>query len=73
MASCRRMPSAPGPTVTVYDFPAGTDSSGATLHVCRAFYNGGLFPGKTQSTWKTCNFGLAGAEVAATYYEILSH
>jgi hypothetical protein len=56
-----------------FDFRAGTDTDGSPLHVCRAFFSGSLYPGKTRETWKTCNFGLAGKEEAATVYEILSN
>jgi hypothetical protein len=56
-----------------FDFPAGIDTDGSALHVCRAFSGGNLYPGKTRATWKTCNFGLAGKEEAATVYEILSN
>jgi len=56
-----------------FDFPAGIDSNGAQLHVCRAFFGGSLYPGKTQESWKTCNFGLAGKEEMVTTYEILSN
>jgi hypothetical protein len=56
-----------------YDFPSGTDSNGAPLHVCRAYLNGNLYPGKTQKSWKTCNFGLNGKEEMLTNYEILSN
>ena len=56
-----------------YDFPSGTDSNGAPLHVCRAYLNGNLYPGKTQETWKTCNFGLNGKEEMLANYEILSN
>ncbi len=59
--------------IPTFDFPAGTDSDGSPLHVCRAFFEGGLYPGKTRATWKTCNFGLAGKEEAGTLYEILSN
>jgi hypothetical protein len=56
-----------------FDFPAGTDTDGSTLHVCRGFLSGGLYPGKTRQTWTTCNFGLGGKEQTAKDYEILSH
>jgi hypothetical protein len=58
---------------SAFDFPAGTDSDGSPLHVCRAFFGGGLYPGKTKVGWTTCNFGLAGKEQMVGLYEILSH
>ncbi|HEV3199590.1 MAG TPA: DM9 repeat-containing protein [Bryobacteraceae bacterium] len=56
-----------------YSFPAGVDVSGVPEHVCRAYSGGGLYPGKTRTDWKTCNFGLSGKEETSTTYEILSH
>ncbi len=56
-----------------YDFPAGVDVDGSPLHVCRGFFNKGLYPGKKRQTWTTCSFGLGGIEQSATDYEILSH
>jgi Protein of unknown function (DUF3421) len=56
-----------------FDFPAGTDTDGSPLHVCRAFSGGGLYPGKMRSTWSTCNFGLSGKEQSSGVFEVLSH
>jgi hypothetical protein len=57
-----------------YDFPAGTDTDGSTLYVCRALLNGGLvYPGKTRSTWNGCDYGLSGKEQFDTLCELLSH
>jgi Protein of unknown function (DUF3421) len=55
------------------DFQAGTDVGGFPLYVCRAHYNGGLQPGKTRTTWSTCNFGYGGKEttVSRFNYDIL--
>jgi hypothetical protein len=55
-----------------FDFPAGTDVSGAPLHVCRAYHLGGLHPGKTQEAWSTCNFGYGGKETTSGNYDILT-
>jgi len=56
-----------------FDFPAGTDSDGSTLYVCRAMVNGGLeYPGKTRMGWPGCNYGLNGKEQSDTLYELLS-
>jgi len=59
--------------IPTFDFPAGTDVDGTPLHVCRAFFDGRLYPGKTRAAWTTCNIGLGGKEQAVSSYEILSH
>jgi hypothetical protein len=57
-----------------FDFPAGTDSDGSTLYVCRAMLNGGLiYPGKMRQGWNECSYGLSGKEQWGSLYEILSH
>lgn len=57
-----------------FDFPAGIDTDGSPLSVCRAFLNGGfIYPGKIRSTWSACSFGLSGKEQWGSLYEILSH
>lgn len=42
----------------------------ATLFVCRAFYRGGVHPGKLYEG--RCNIGWGGSEVSLTQYEVLS-
>jgi hypothetical protein len=59
--------------VPKFDFPAGVDSDGSPLHVCRAFIDGGLYPGKMRANWTNCNVGLGGKEVSGTVFEVLSH
>jgi Protein of unknown function (DUF3421) len=56
-----------------YDFAAGVDVDGSPLHICRAFLNSGLYPGKKRQPWTTCNIGLSGHEETSTVFEILSH
>ena len=57
-----------------YDFPAGVDSDGSTLYVCRALLNGGIqYPGKKRKTWTDCDYGFAGKEQSDAVYEPLSH
>ena len=57
-----------------FDFPAGVDSDGSPLHICRALQNGGIeYPGKMRATWTTCSYGLGGKEQAGSHYEVLSH
>jgi hypothetical protein len=43
------------------------------LFVCRASYNGGLYPGKTRSDWGTCDIGWGGGEHRVRPYEVLVH
>jgi len=46
---------------------AGNESNGSQLALCRAGYNGGVFPGKVVN--KACNIGVNGAEIAVADYE----
>jgi hypothetical protein len=57
-----------------FDFPAGKDTDGSPLHVCRAFLTGGIiYPGKTRVGWTACSYGLSGTEQWGSLDEILSH
>ena len=55
-----------------FDFPAGTDTSGLPLYVCRAYFGLGVYPGKMQATWTACNFGWGGTEQHSTDFDVLS-
>jgi hypothetical protein len=46
---------------------AGKESNGSRLALCRASYNGGVFPGKVVN--KACNIGFNGEEIAVADYE----
>ena len=46
---------------------AGKESNGSRLALCRASYNGGVFPGKVVSN--ACNIAFNGAEIAVSDYE----
>jgi hypothetical protein len=55
-----------------FDFPAGVDTDGKPLHICRAYYGGGVHPGKTKEGWTTCNIGWGGKEETSSNYGLLS-
>lgn len=46
----------------------GGDSNGVTLYVCRADYNGGVYPGKLLNG--SCNIGIGGKEMVLSTYEV---
>ena len=56
-----------------YDFQAGVDVNGAPLHICRAYLSGGIYPGKKQESWTSCNVGLSGLEETSNRFDVLSH
>ncbi len=49
---------------------AGHDVNGKTLYLCRAYYAGGVQPGKTWRDYQYCNVPYAGRETLAKDYEI---
>ena len=49
----------------------GGDEDGEPFYIARAYYLGGLHPGKTKEGWKTCNIGYGGKEVELGNYEVL--
>lgn len=55
-----------------FDYAPGYDIDGTPLYICRAYYQGNVMPGKTRKDWTTCNIGYNGAEVLATFYDIIS-
>jgi hypothetical protein len=66
------VPIAWGDDYLTYDFPAGVDIDGQPLYICRAYFGGGIHPGKTKSSWTTCHIGWAGKEEPAANYDIMS-
>ncbi|MDF1654051.1 MAG: DUF3421 domain-containing protein [Coxiellaceae bacterium] len=48
----------------------GRDVSGAPLFLCRAYYRGGIQPGKTWSGYNNCNIPYAGKEVLVSHFDI---
>lgn len=48
----------------------GHEANGAPQYVCRAYYNGGMHPGKVVGT--NCNIGWGGTEVTIPTYEVLT-
>jgi hypothetical protein len=60
------------PEFATFDFPAGVDVDGKPLHVCRAYFGGGLHPGKTKVGWTTCNIGWGGKEEQVSNYDVLT-
>ena len=51
-------------------YPAGTDSDGAPLYFCRAFYQGGLHPGKLKPG-AGCYIPYGGNEILLNNYDVL--
>jgi hypothetical protein len=49
----------------------GYDSDGAPLYVCQAMFNGGFIPGKTRSSWTTCDVSWGGQEHQVLSYNVL--
>jgi hypothetical protein len=50
---------------------SGTDSDGSPLYACRAPLGGSLQPGKTRSSWGTCDVGFGGTEEWVAGAEVL--
>lgn len=48
----------------------GHEANGSPQYVCRAYYNGGMHPGKVVGA--NCNIGWGGAEVTLPTYEVLT-
>jgi hypothetical protein len=55
---------------TTGNIPGGED--GKSLYVCRAFYQGGIHPGKIQNEFGGCNIGYGGKEVRVPSYAVLT-
>jgi len=51
--------------------PAGREANGAPLYLCRAFFNGGLHPGKIRREFNGCNIPYGGREQRVSNYEVL--
>lgn len=51
--------------------PAGRESNGVKLYVCRGNYKGGVHSGKVRSAFGGCNIGWGGKEVKVNPYEVL--
>jgi hypothetical protein len=49
----------------------GTDNDGAPLFACRAYYGGGLHPGKIRKDWPGCDIPYGGREVNVSSYAVL--
>jgi hypothetical protein len=49
----------------------GHEATGEPLFVCRAYYNGGLHPGKVRPQFGAANIPYAGQEVKVNPYEVL--
>jgi hypothetical protein len=49
----------------------GEDSTGQQYYVCRAGYNGGIYPGKLRLATGDCALSYAGAEYLARNFEVL--
>lgn len=58
--------------IPVADGPTGRQDDGRPLWVCRAWYNGGLHPGKVRPGFRGCNIGWGGEEHAIERYEVLA-
>ena len=52
-------------------FPWGKDRNSDLLFACRALYQGGLYPGKIQSSLGGCSIGIGSNEVVVKSYRIL--
>jgi hypothetical protein len=51
---------------------AGKNRNGQPLYVCRAQYEGGIYPGTLADTSRYCSISCDGKEVSLSNYEILS-
>jgi len=60
------------PWYSDFDFQAGTDVGGQPLYICRAYFGGGIQPGKMQAIWTTCNFGWGGKEEQGSNFDLLT-
>jgi hypothetical protein len=49
----------------------GAESNGIALNSCRAYYQSHFQPGKTESTWNSCDFSNSGSEIWWQPYETL--
>ena len=57
--------------IPVTDGPTGRDTDGQVLFVCRAWYGGGLSPGKIRAGFGGCLVGWAGRERTVPRYAVL--
>lgn len=49
----------------------GGPGQATNLYVCRAPYNGGIFPGKIRQAFRSCHITFDGLEINATKYQVL--
>jgi hypothetical protein len=56
----------------IYNPVVGGNQHDGNLYVCRAYYNGGIHPGKTKNGWGACNIGWGGSEIGVSNFEYLN-
>ena len=49
----------------------GYDTDNAPLYICQAQFNGGYIPGKTRSSWSSCDVSWGGAEHFVSNYNVV--
>jgi hypothetical protein len=49
----------------------GTEPDGTRLYICRAFFNGGLHPGRVRPGLAGCDIGWGGVEHLVPFYQVL--
>lgn len=52
---------------------AGAEANGQPLYVCRAWYSGGIHPGKVRPGFRGCNIGYGGSEIEIQTYDVLTN